>query len=84
MDKVKKLIAAGASISGAITESLGMSIAAFADKHERNATVMSSILSGSRAPSEADVEALVAELGGTPAEWRHLLWLAGKPAESVA
>jgi plasmid maintenance system antidote protein VapI len=82
MDKVKKLVDAGATISGAIREVLsqnGLSITAFADKYERNRPNMTSVIAGSKAPTEDDIKALVAELGGEPEEWKVLLFEAGRP-----
>jgi hypothetical protein len=83
MDKIKKLVRAGSTIPGAIREVLSqkeLSLAAFCDKHERNRQNMSMIIAGGRAPAQADVDALIAELGGTDAEWRELLHEAGRPA----
>lgn len=82
MENIKRLIEAGSTISGAIKEVLsqkGLSISAFAKKYERNANNMINAIAGTRAPSPGDVEALIAELGGTEFEWRELLHEAGKP-----
>ena len=84
MDKVKRLIAAGATISGAIKEALGTPVIGFADKHGLPRTTASEVLRGSRAPTAGIVAALIAELGGTEAEWRDLLWRAGKPAAGAS
>jgi hypothetical protein len=87
MDKVKRLIDAGASISGAIREALslnGLTVSAFADKYGRNRANMTSVIAGARAPSKADLKALVAELGGSDIEWRVILHEAGRPTAAVA
>lgn len=83
MDKIKKLVRAGSTIPGAIREvlsQLDLSLASFSDKHERNRQNMSMVISGSRAPAQADVDALIKEMGGTETEWRELLHEAGRPA----
>lgn len=83
MDKVKKLVAAGASIPGAIREALsqnGLTVAAFAEKYDRPRTNLTSVLSGTRAPTDLDLDALISELGGAADEWRKVLHDAGDPA----
>ena len=82
MDKVKRLIKAGASIPGAIREALGMTVEEFSAKYDRPPTHVSAVINGKRAPVEADIDAFVAAQGGTPDEWRELLWLAGRPANA--
>ena len=87
MDKVKRLIKAGASISGAVREALtqnGLTISRFADKHGRNRQNMSAVIAGSRAPTDGDVAALISELGGTEVEWKALLHEAGRPIAAVS
>lgn len=82
MENIKRLIDAGSTISGAIKEVLSqrdLSVSAFAKKYERNANNMIAVVSGARAPAAADVDALIAELGGTEAEWLDLLHQAGRP-----
>lgn len=83
MDKVKKLIRAGASIPTAIKESLGMTVTDFADKHDLSRTAVAAAISGDRRASDAIIAALVSELGGTEQEWRVLLWESARP-QSVA
>jgi hypothetical protein len=83
VENIKRLIAAGSTISGAIKEVLsqkGLSVSAFAKKYERNSNNMINAIAGTRAPSPGDLEALIAELGGTDLEWRELLHEAGRPA----
>jgi hypothetical protein len=82
VENIKRLRDAGSTISGAIREVLsqkGLSISAFAKKHERNPNNMMSVIAGARAPAQADVDALIEELGGNDVEWRELLHEAGAP-----
>jgi plasmid maintenance system antidote protein VapI len=83
VDKVKKLVRAGSSIPGAIKESLGESIRAIALKHGRNYNNFADVVNGKRAPTDRDVAALIAELGGTEQEWKELLHEAGRPIAEV-
>jgi hypothetical protein len=84
MKKVKKLIDAGAPISDAITIALKgegfATIAAFAEKQGRDRSNITHAINGTRRASDADIEALMAVLGGTPDEWRELLHEAGRPS----
>jgi plasmid maintenance system antidote protein VapI len=84
MIKVRKLVIAGSSIPGAIKECLGMSVAEFALKHSRPRVSIGQVILGRRAPSEADIAALIAELGGSPDEWRELLHEAGRPVAKAS
>ena len=84
MDKVKKLHEAGASIPSAIKEALSLSVSEFAAKYDVPQPTMSEVINGSRRPTEKQLGALIAELGGSEAEWRELLWLAGKPESPSA
>jgi hypothetical protein len=84
VDKVKKFLDVGLSIPTAIKEALPMSVGAFADKYDIPQTLVSETINGGRRASEKLLAALIAELGGTEAEWRELLWLAGKPESSTA
>lgn len=79
MDKIKKLIAAGASHRTAIKESLGMTVSAFAEKKGLPRATLSDTLGGRIRPTDAIVQAFVEELGGTPDEWRMLLWESARP-----
>ena len=82
MDKVKKLIEAGARIGIAIRESLldrGLTVATFADKHGVHEKAVSNAINANIRPTDAIITALVEELGGTPDEWKMLLWEAAKP-----
>jgi transcriptional regulator with XRE-family HTH domain len=79
MDKVKKLIEAGATTRTAIKEALGMSVSDFAEKHRLSRPVVAAVLAGDRRASAGIIAALVAELGGTEVEWRVLLWEAARP-----
>lgn len=82
MDKVKKLIEAGASVPGAIREALaqkGLSVLAFADQYELPYRAASGAINGGVRATDSMIDALVRELGGGAEEWRELLWLAAKP-----
>lgn len=83
MNKVKQLINAGATVPTAIKESLGMTVGEFADKHGLPRPSTSEVINLGRRPTEAQAEALAAELGGTPEEWRLLLWQAAKPTAAA-
>lgn len=73
MDKVKALLAAGATLSEAVRSTLGdRSLARVAIERGLNRSNLSAALTGSRVPTEREVDALIAELGGAPDEWREL------------
>lgn len=84
MEKVKKLVRAGASIPTAIKECLGRPVTTFADDHELPRAAVSNAINGNVKPSEPLIAALIEEMGGTEAEWRDLLWRAAKPEAAVA
>jgi uncharacterized protein YoaH (UPF0181 family) len=86
MEKVKELIARGATLSEAIRIVTGLSLRALTDKHKRSYSPFANVLAGRLGPAPRDIEILLAELGGTPFEWRMLLWEAGRPKreDSVA
>jgi hypothetical protein len=79
MDSVKRMIGAGANLSMAIKQELGMSVTAFADKFDLARTITSEVLNLDRAPRMDVCRALASELGGEPYEWAVLLWEAAKP-----
>lgn len=81
MEKVKKLIEAGATIQGAIREAIGIPITQFAEKYNLPRSSVHNHITGHVKASDATVNALVAELGGTPDEWRMLLWEAARPVK---
>lgn len=73
MDKVKALVAAGASLANAVRDALGdRSIAQVALERGVSRQNLTSALNGARVPTEREIEALIAELGGSPDEWRQL------------
>lgn len=86
MEKVKKLVEAGASIPAAIKEGLAQAgcptIADFAAKHGLVRASVANHINGTVRATDDTVAALVAELGGDPDDWRELLWLAAKPARA--
>lgn len=88
MEKVKKLVEEGMSIPAAIKEALAQkglaTVSDFAERHELNRAATSNHINGNVRPTDATVDALVAELGGTPDEWRELLWIAAKPERASA
>ncbi len=88
MEKVKKLVRAGASIPTAIKEALSQagvpSVAAFAEKHDLVRASVANHINGTVRATDDTIAALVAELGGTPDEWRELLWMASKPTAASA
>lgn len=74
MDRVKNLMAAGASLADAVRVALGdRSIVTVAAERNLNRSNLSSALSGGRAPTSEEIEAMVAELGGTFEEWREVI-----------
>jgi plasmid maintenance system antidote protein VapI len=84
MDKVRAMMAAGVSLPTAIKEALApLTIAAFAEKYGRAAPTISNVINGNVKPSNADIEALVSEFGGTAEDWRMLLWEHSKPTAAA-
>jgi plasmid maintenance system antidote protein VapI len=84
MDKVKRAIQAGVSPSTAIKDALGMPVTAFAAKHGQPRGTTAEVINGMRAPTAGVLAALIAELGGTEAEWRALLYQAARRAWAAA
>lgn len=82
MNKVKRLIAAGASVTEAIRVALGRPVAQFAIEKNLNRAAFSSHINGSVRATNETITALMDEFGGTEKQWRRLLWKAGEP-ESV-
>jgi hypothetical protein len=71
MDKVKRLLEAGADLADAVRSALGgRSFSDVARDRRVNRANLTSALNGSRAPSASEIGALIAELGGTEPEWR--------------
>jgi plasmid maintenance system antidote protein VapI len=79
MEKVKRLVDAGAKPATAIKEALGMSVTEFADLYELPRGTTSEVINSGRKPTAAQLKALSKHLGGTPAQWADFLWKAGKP-----
>lgn len=88
MEKVKKMVEAGSSITAAIKEALAQNglktVGEFAEKYSLNRSVASAALNALARPTNDTIAALIAELGGTADEWRELLWLAAKPEKASA
>lgn len=84
MDKVRALIEAGAPIPKAIRIALesetGMSASELARASDLRRAELSAVINGGIRPTARHLEVLIKHLGGTEAEWREVLWLAGKPA----
>jgi plasmid maintenance system antidote protein VapI len=79
------MMAAGVSLPTAIKEALApLTIAAFAEKYGRAAPTISNVINGNVKPSDADIDALVAEFGGDSHEWRLLLWEHSKPTAAAS
>lgn len=73
MDKVKRLVEAGASLSGAVREALApRSLADVATDQGVDKTTLYQVVNGRLIASQKIVDAIVAELGGTADEWRTL------------
>lgn len=84
VEKVKKLVEAGASVPTAIKEALAMDVGDFAQKYGRPSTRISSVINGSMRANDDDLAAFAAELGGTVDEWRMLLMRARMSSEELA
>lgn len=83
MEKVKKMVEAGTSITGAIKEALAQNglktVTEFAVKYSLNRSSVSNHLNATVRADVGTLDALSQELGGTPFEWAQLLWQAMKP-----
>jgi len=78
MDRVKEMVEAGVRVGTAIRECLAgldepLSIASLAAKHDLPRTSTNEAYNGQRPATDAQIAALVVELGGKPREWRELL-----------
>jgi plasmid maintenance system antidote protein VapI len=86
MEKVKKLIEAGARVGVAIREALltdrNLTVAGLAEKYSLNEKAVSNAINGNVRATDGVLSALVAELGGTADSWRMLLWHAAKPEQA--
>lgn len=72
MDKVKRLMAAGAPLADAVKIALGeRTLLDVAAEREVNRQNLTSALNGSRLPTARDIEAMISEFGGTFGEWRE-------------
>jgi len=86
MEQVKRMLAAGVSFATAVKECLlqqpePLTIEAFAAKYDGvSGSTFSAAINGAVKPSESVIDALVAELGGTPYEWRMAMWEAARPS----
>jgi plasmid maintenance system antidote protein VapI len=79
MERVKQMVEAGVRVGTAIREALSeckpepLTVARLAAKHELPRTSTHEAFNGLRTPTDAQILALVTELGGTEDEWRALL-----------
>jgi hypothetical protein len=88
MDKVKEFMALGLTVPSAIRAALDANgiktVVAFCDKYGIPRGSGSNHLNATTIATDQTIDALVEELGGTPNEWRELLWQAMKPAHLAA
>jgi plasmid maintenance system antidote protein VapI len=85
MDKVRRMLEAGVSLPTAIKEALApLTIKEFAEKYGRAAPTISNVINGNVTANEKDLDALIAEFGGTADEWKLLLWEHSRPVSASA
>lgn len=75
MEKVKRAVAAGVSLSAAVRDALapGTSIRSVAFEHQVPRKDLSEILNGVRDPQPRELEILIGVLGGTATDWYDLV-----------
>lgn len=73
MQKVKKMVEAGVRVGTAIRECLPVNLSEFAARHGLPRSSTNEAINGVRPATPAQIEALIAELGGTHEEWSELL-----------
>jgi plasmid maintenance system antidote protein VapI len=78
MERVKQMVEAGVRVGTAIREALAeldtpLTMSSIAAKYSLPRSSTNEAYNGLRQATPAQVDALVAELGGTPEEWRDLL-----------
>jgi hypothetical protein len=87
MEKVREFMRQGMKPTEAIKAALksadrkreALKVYEFAQKYQLSQKELSSVIGGKKYPQPKIIMALIAEFGGTEAEWRELLWVAGKP-----
>lgn len=82
METVRRMVEVGVSIPTAIKEALkakGLEVGQFAEKYSLPEKSVSNGINANVKPTQGLVDALSAELGGSPFEWRMLLWEAARP-----
>jgi plasmid maintenance system antidote protein VapI len=87
VEKVKQLVRAGSSFDGAVKEALAdrdLDISALAEKHDVPRKELSAVINLRLVPTARVLDALSAELGGTPEEWLELWWTAASPPRKAA
>ncbi len=83
MDKVRAMVEVGVDIPTAIKQVLkanGLEVRQFAEKYNLPEKSVSNSINGNVKPTQECVEALSAELGADPYDWRALLWEAARPS----
>lgn len=89
MDQVKRMLDAGVALPTAIKECLSkreppLTLEALAESHGVSPTTLSSAINGGIRPTDAVIEMLVAEFGGSAYEWRYSLWKASEPMAAAS
>lgn len=84
MVQVKKLVDAGATVSGAIKDLLlqkdpPLTVEGFADKYSVPRGTTSEVINLRKLPTEAQTNALISEFGGDAHEWSVFLWEQSRP-----
>lgn len=72
MDKVKKLLAAGADLPMALRQALGVTFNEFCETNSLDRTWFSLVVNARAVPNEQILSSLSAQLGGSPEEWLAL------------
>lgn len=79
MQQVRAMVGAGSSLSHAVRDALGRSLAEFGRAHGLRHHEVVHPLRGLSKPSPRLLEALVTEFGGDADAWRLLIWQAQRP-----
>jgi hypothetical protein len=87
LEDIRRLIAAGARVDGAIKEAIAQdagSLTAFAVKHGIDRGNLSRAVNGAATPTTATLSVFTRVFGGTEIEWRQLFHEAGRPSPVAA
>lgn len=83
MEKVKRLVEAGASVPTALKEALGMSLTAFVAAHPGLVREeISGVVNLRIVPDDDQAVAFAAEYGCTPVEFREFWWTYARRSEA--